>query len=324
MFVLAFGLNLNYTLNDYGMNSVNVMMKTQLYLFFLNLILLFTGCVHQESLNINDFKELKVKEDSEMLNFLFDDIKIGINIDSVITDYKCVALETNDSSLISYIDDIKFDDDLIFIGDYYKNKSVYIFSKDGKYLNKISSLGQSGNEYVSLTGFDIDKDKNIIYLLDGERGKILSWNYDAAFMGVIDLPFNRINAFLYKGKCLFYFDFGFRQNDFFRQSPFNMIAYNVLTKSVMSEFFPYDYRSFSLRIGERNPFYRINDDVYYRTLLGNSAYKIGIDTLDIVCKVDFGKNQYPEEFYLMNNKELRKKQEILSYRKLGMFLEFEN
>lgn len=287
-------------------------------------IFILSGCRDAEKPSVEMFRETKIKETPEMLNFVYADVPVENKLDSIVEVMKYIPLETNEQSLIGYIDEVLFDDDLIFVADYRMSKSVFIFSGEGKYITKIAAYGQSGKEYVSLNSVDLDTEAKLIYLLDGERGKIMAWNYKGEFVENIDLPFQRLNTFRYDRDGIFYFDFGFRDNKYFKGEPYNLVAYDARNESVTASFFPYRKEYFLLGRYEQNHLDKINDRLFYHTLLGNCAYRIDGDSLAIAVKIDFGKDQYPEECYMMSNKELKKKEKEGQYKVLGSYLDFKD
>lgn len=287
-------------------------------------IILFCFCFNScktDTNESNSFNEPKIKQADAIL--LSPPMKKGeINMKDIVEEINIVPLETTTESLIGYIEDIQFDNGFIFIADR-KTNELLIFSIDGHFVTKISALGNGSEEYVSFNGFDIDKDNNIIYLLDGTKGNILQWNYCGEYLGHTDLPFKNIDTFIYAGNNSFYVNFGFRQDDFNKSSPHNLILYNAISKQIESSFFPFDFNLFQLRILDNSLFFKNENNIYYRTLFGNKIYKIEKDSLIEMVECDFGEYQIPFDCYFLTNKEFKKIQEEKLYSKLGKFLDFD-
>ncbi len=106
-----------------------------------------------------------------------------------------IPLETLDESLLGEIKKIKITKNKIYILDT-KQKTVFVFSSKGKFLNKICKVGQGQGEYVRLLDFDVFPNGNI-ELLTGD--KLLCYDETGNFKKEIKLPalathfFHRIN-----------------------------------------------------------------------------------------------------------------------------------
>jgi hypothetical protein len=90
---------------------------------------------------------------------------------------KTIMLETNESCLIGSITKMRVSDQFIFILDALIAKSLYVFDKNGRFIRKIGNLGNGPEEYTRLSDFTIDKENNIIYLLNSYPNRI--YKYDA-------------------------------------------------------------------------------------------------------------------------------------------------
>lgn len=311
-------------LNIFNSMVVNNYLFLRKHIYCVLLFVGLIGCINYADKDISAYKESRIKYSDDLLRLSVGNLQPKISIDSIISEMKVLPLETNEESLIGYIDDIQFDDSLIFIADYNKAKSIFIFSINGEFINKISSFGEGNEEYMSLAGFELDKLNKIIYLLDGTKGKILKWGYNGDFLTSINLPFKNINSFKYKNNDVFYFDFGYRNNDFNKKKSYNLIGYNIKNKKNELSFFLYDFNVFRLRVMEENHLIKIGDKIYYYTLLGKSVYEVNNDSLNTVCDIDFVGKQYPEESYMLTNKELSKNEKSMQYKKLGLYLAFKD
>ncbi len=89
---------------------------------------------------------------------------------------RLIRLETNEECLIGDIADVQCVGDDIYILDFRYAKSVFHFDRSGKFIKKISSVGNGPEEYVLPISFAIDSDNDKIYLIDGATGNILTYN----------------------------------------------------------------------------------------------------------------------------------------------------
>lgn len=94
--------------------------------------------------------------------------------------YKIIPLETNSESVFNSNDKTIMNDSVIAILDN-EQKRIFIFGTDGSFKSKISNIGNSNNEYISIGDIAIYKDT--LYLLDYTKRKILKYNYDGVYMG---------------------------------------------------------------------------------------------------------------------------------------------
>lgn len=92
-----------------------------------------------------------------------------------------IELNTNDSCIVSHIDNIFLDDDTIFILDK-KNAGILIFTSNGELVNQINNYGNSAEEFINIRAFTIDPILNHIYILDCNSQKINKYNYNGDYL----------------------------------------------------------------------------------------------------------------------------------------------
>jgi len=95
----------------------------------------------------------------------------------LIKSIRLVKLES-DSCIIGDIDKIICNDSLLYILDRYIAKEVFIFTKNGRFVNKISRQGHGKYEYTQLWDIFFDKDKEELCLLSRYDQKLLSFTPD--------------------------------------------------------------------------------------------------------------------------------------------------
>lgn len=79
-------------------------------------------------------------------------------------EHRTIVLETNDNSLLSDIDKIIEWNNVFYILDR-KMKQVVMFDTDGRYLNRINSVGNGPGEYAELYDVALDKENGKLVLL---------------------------------------------------------------------------------------------------------------------------------------------------------------
>jgi hypothetical protein len=83
-----------------------------------------------------------------------------------ITNTNIIKLQTNDSTLLGFLMDVKISSDTIYVLDQFI-KRIYLFDMNGKNIGKIDNLGKGPNEYLRIQDFDVFK--NEIYLLTDNK-----------------------------------------------------------------------------------------------------------------------------------------------------------
>lgn len=90
-----------------------------------------------------------------------------------------LPLETTSEALIGSYDKILMNDTVICIVDQRKEKTIFIYSNDGKYKTKICRLGRGPKEYVGLDDVLLKKDSLLI--LDRANRKLLYFGLNGDF-----------------------------------------------------------------------------------------------------------------------------------------------
>jgi hypothetical protein len=99
-----------------------------------------------------------------------------INLSSVFKRVKTIILETNKDALIGDINSVQVFGDKIYILDKENAKSIFVFNKSGKFLQRIGKVGQGPGEYIYPTDFTIDTKNKFIYVLDNSAHKVLKFD----------------------------------------------------------------------------------------------------------------------------------------------------
>jgi hypothetical protein len=107
---------------------------------------------------------------------------VTLKASDMLAGMRYIPLETTDTALLAYIREIISTDDYFFVRD----KHLYMFDKQGKFLHKISRQGRGPGEYVQLDDCDVD-DKHV-YLLDSPRSQILVYSFDNKYLKSIKIP----------------------------------------------------------------------------------------------------------------------------------------
>ncbi len=98
-----------------------------------------------------------------------------------------IPLETSEQSLIGKVDKLVIRDSLIYVLDRSKNRGIYVFSFEGKFLQKIGNVGQGPGEYAEPT--DISIYGNTVYVYDQYTHRISLFDRDGNYLSAKKVPF---------------------------------------------------------------------------------------------------------------------------------------
>ena len=90
-----------------------------------------------------------------------------------------VPLEMTDESVLSDITEMQVTDHNIWI-DHGREFFIYRFSRTGKVLIKIGSIGQGPGEYTNYSTFLVDEDKKEVYIIANTNG-VLAYDFEGNF-----------------------------------------------------------------------------------------------------------------------------------------------
>ena len=90
-----------------------------------------------------------------------------------------VPLEMTDESVLSDSTELQVTDHNIWI-DHGREFYIYRFSRTGKFLNKIGSIGQGPGEYTTYSTFLVDEDKKEVYIIANTNG-VLAYDFEGNF-----------------------------------------------------------------------------------------------------------------------------------------------
>lgn len=145
------------------------------YLFYMFLFLVIISCgdgkEKQNGKGLSNVVEIDIRQLP---------VKNLFSYKRPIDNCRFVPLETTDESLIGEIDKVCVEGDLIFVKD--DKKNLFTFSMSGKFLNKIGSVGQGGEELISFVDFYVNKEKGYVGIFDVLKSKMLRFSFDGKYI----------------------------------------------------------------------------------------------------------------------------------------------
>jgi hypothetical protein len=151
-------------------------------------------------LNINSSCIQDLKSDSDFIRIDIESIISDkpIYFSALFNDFKIIPLELNNESLIGYIRSLKLINDTFYILDGSKIKTLYQFSSEGKYLNRICKIGKGPGEYIDPVDFDINTLKRQIVIFDWSGKKMILYDLKGNYLNEIKIN-NRFFSFITAG-----------------------------------------------------------------------------------------------------------------------------
>lgn len=105
-----------------------------------------------------------------------------IPIDSVMCpEYELISLETTENCLLGNVTNLQTDDSLIFVWERH-HQNLFVFNKEGKYLNRIGERGNSEKEYIDIKWFTLIKENKEVCILDWDSKKLKYYDYKGKFL----------------------------------------------------------------------------------------------------------------------------------------------
>ena len=141
--------------------------------------------------------------DMDTIFYDYTDQEHVISRDSVFGKISFLALETTDRNLIGMVDQVLFGDSTIIVVDRYIANSAFMFDFNGKYIGRMSRLGNGRHEYRRLTYVSkrpdglfavFDDISNMIMVFD-ERGKHVETVHSDLYASAMEYIDNEVMAF---------------------------------------------------------------------------------------------------------------------------------
>ena len=163
--------------------------ETSLYTI---MFLLLISCKTDNSTKVN-FKEIKFHKIKDTT------IEGIFNINKV----KIIPLETLNDILISGKYKLKIIDDYIFILDQGMGQ-MYRFDNNGKFINKIGSIGKGPHEYIKPHDFYIDTHNKTVEILNGKQTTVSKYTYDGRYISKFKFDFRCLGFIKNNERYYFY------------------------------------------------------------------------------------------------------------------------
>ena len=138
---------------------------------------------------------LHCKKGTTGLNYIDIDENISdepVVFPEIFSGFNIIPLETSEDCIINQINYIKIIGDTIYVFD--KNaRSIFIFSKQGRVISKISRIGRGPGEFIQPSDFDIKGNAELIF--DYSSNKINAYDKKGYFIYNLNLK-DRFSSFI--------------------------------------------------------------------------------------------------------------------------------
>lgn len=162
-----------------------------------------------------------------------------------------VPLELTDSSLIAEVTDVQVTEHNIWVRSS-KSQSIFRFSREGKFLNKVGRIGQGPGEYSYLSSFMVDDGRREVYLTTISTG-VYAYDFNGVFKRTV-APAQTINTHFKRALGIGYYRF---HNYFLATASSPIVA--PCTKDSLWSLAALD-SCFQIRKMFRNPAYEGHED----------------------------------------------------------------
>ena len=264
-------------------------MKNQYFLYHLKLVgfcflLIFFAC--QSKVKTDKNKETSLEQAIEADAFYtipFAEIikdKHEVNLSEFASEVEIIQFENTPKALLGRVQDIQLTNDYIFV-EHTGNKLITQFSRDGKYIRHIGTLGRGPKEYALCRKFSLDEKNERIYIQTNWTRKILVYNFDGEYIKTVKYPaVERLYNVWSRDSLFISFSDQHTGSD-----PFLFVEHNeqgdTLQAISQHNFWNSDETSHSMvSFWGQNSFYRLNNKLHMKSWYNDTVY-----TYDVTNKL---------------------------------------
>lgn len=228
--------------------------------FILIVIILFAGCNQQVSKN------------KDVININVDEVEIDTRTaySDIFESVELVRLEQTRQDMIGKIHDLQLIRDTIFIFDKMFAKCLFLYTREGEFINKVGAIGKGPGEYINPSSFFIDDANRAIYISDLQLKKVFMYNYDGTFLKEVKTRCNGQSIYVSPNKDIF-IDVTFRNGEKYL---FKSINGETLKEEHYLNF-PQDNKGWDFyAILNRNKFFPFGNSALYYNYSSDIIYQI--------------------------------------------------
>lgn len=164
----------------------NTIMKNLNFPFQLRLLLIL---ILATNLSCNEKDKKEKSKTNSFFTIPFAEIvknKRIVKLSEFAKDVKLIQLENTPESLLGRIEEIHLTKDYFFINS--GRSPILQFSRDGKYIRHIGTIGRGPEEYELCRTLSIDEKNEKIYIQTNATNKMMVYNFDGEYVKTIKYP----------------------------------------------------------------------------------------------------------------------------------------
>lgn len=275
-----------------GVNVLNFRKLVFGLSFFVSLL---TGCSCGTS---SGNQAYILDRDSRLIRFDFENVSADCS--NVVSSARVIPLKVDSNHFINTIDKVFVCDSGLVVFDR-KQKAVFVFDTLGCHRTTIKRIGRGPEEYFYLTDVMLDYEQGSIGLIKQEENAVLWYGFNGVFTEKKLLPrelFILDRALFFEGRV-----FHYNQNSQSDRKHFQLNVTNV----GLDDRLAYAFRTQIGAVSRSNPHALTYSEGSPNLLFygGREIYSLGIDSINVKYKFDFGKKNLPEsvakEFFKESN-----------------------
>jgi hypothetical protein len=259
----------------------------------MNLSIAVTLCVFLLQTCTSTSKKEKNDSDVQVITVDLNQSIETNNIQEIASSMTVLKLEESEDNPIGVIDEMRITNTNIYILDSQRNKSLFIYDREGKLKNVIHKIGSGPGEFIRPDYFDIQKSAGNLVILDGNQRKLLIYNKNGDFISELKFE-THINRFLTTNNNHIILDKGNTLSDHSN----NQIRIVDSEGKTLIELLPIPEYSKEITISPRNPLQKFyNDTILYMPSLSDKIYQIHENEISLRYQLDFGKYWPRKEYF---------------------------
>lgn len=273
-------------------------------IFFLIIVVFISSCINNSKKSGKSGIQNQVESIYEVIAINPSEAN-NVKCSELFEAFKYVTLETNDSVLIAGVDKIDIVDSTLYLLDR-RGFTVWVYTMDGKYLNKIDHRGRGAGEYLSCADMCVSDN---IKILDRSGQKIEIYDLQGNHQKTVSI--GQISNAFYACNDDQYWLFT-KGNDMYTKYANSKLSYNLfyVNKDQKRGFIPYNKYIDNLYSEDVFNYSRVLDELLFWSPRRDTIYSLRNGNAISKYFVDFGKNRIPLELY--KNIEIKDKPEFAS------------
>jgi len=218
-----------------------------------------------------------------------------------------IPLETTDVSIIGRIDRIQIFDGNYFITDKRNAKGIYIFDKEGHFLNKIHPFGNGPHEITFMDDIQFNKVTKQIEIYDSTKKKILVYALNGEFIKEFNTKVYLSSFFpIAENERYYYTEFRSYNGILDIDKNYRLLRMDE-NANLLSVFFSYKDSKANQKIKQlQRNFFPIDksDKVFFLEAFSNNVYELEGNSAILKYKLDFTNANIPDD--LLDSDEVNK------------------